>query len=114
MTDEKLRTLIHILANDLKAFDHEVISLTNGVVSSLTVPTGLNTNAKYAIVDISGGDADQDYCRIWEDGSSPTASQGLKRFTESNFDIIGRDNLTNFRIFPNATGLTLNVQYYRD
>jgi len=80
---------------------------------ALTVPTG----AKYALISVES-DISTRACRIWENGSNPTAAIGLIKANLDTFDITGANNLANFRIILDtlaaASTLTkLNILYYK-
>jgi hypothetical protein len=56
-----------------------------------------------------------DVCRFWEVlGAIPTATEGLILGDCGTYEIIGEDNIANFRIIGIENGMThtLNVQYF--
>jgi hypothetical protein len=105
-----LEKIVRALTYDATAFANQTITVNNLATASLTVPTG----TKYALCYISSSTA-TDFIRYWLDGSTPTSSQGIKRLTETAFDISGADDIKNFKCYASvASGLiTLNVQYFR-
>jgi hypothetical protein len=103
-----LENILKALTYDATAFANQTITLTNGNVVSLTIPTG----TKYALCYISSSTA-TDFIRYWLDGSTPTSTNGIKRPAETAFDINGADDIKNFKCIASGTGLVLNVQYFR-
>lgn len=79
---------------------NQTLTVSTGVVS-LTVPG----TATHALITCEGGDV-----RFWEDGTNPTATQGLLLLTGNAVEL---SNLANLR-FIKKTGqadATLNVSY---
>lgn len=96
-----------ILANDWRGISNQQL-VVNNTVKKLTVPT----NAKYALIVVES-DAEGTAVRYWQDGSSPTANEGIPRADQGGLDIVEKQNLINFRIIQAQAGThNLQVQYF--
>jgi hypothetical protein len=71
--------------------------------TTLTVPSGA-THA-LACVDVGGGDI-----RFWEDGSVPSATEGLLIQAGETAELT---NLSDITMFPSAGTVTVNISYRR-
>jgi len=64
---------------------------------------------KLAVVKVAGGQI-----RYWCNGDTPTASVGMLCEVGDEIEIVGKDNIQNFKaIRVSSTDATLSIQYYR-
>lgn len=106
-----LRRVYTAITTDNGAISHEVLTLNNAGVFSLTPPV----NAQYALIVVEevGSSGSSKVVRYFLDGTNPTASVGIVRGDGDAFDISGKVNLDNFRVIKVAGGNhTLTVQYF--
>ena len=103
-----LEKIVRALTYDATAFANETITLTDTSTQKLTVPEG----TKYALCYLSNGEPTS-YINYWLDGSKPNATEGIKRLSETAFDINGADDIKNFECYVSGTDMILNVQYFR-
>ena len=104
--------LVDLARKNLVAFDYQTLTVdaTVGGVS-LTVPAGAN----YALIEVESS-ISTPAIRYKECGptSAVTATSGIRRSNLDAFDVVGYQNLVNFRAIQVAGGVhQLNIQYYR-
>ncbi len=108
-----LRELIQISRSNLKAIGWQSLTVdaTVGGVS-LTLPT----NANYALIVVESTIVGSPAIRYLECGNTVQAvstTVGIPRSNLDAFDVVGTENLTNFRAIQVAGGThTLSIQYY--
>lgn len=112
-------------ADSSKQLLHELLILTkknniavgyqkltvDGTVKSLTVPN----DATYALIVVESSIATE-AIRYLELGATtpPSATDGIPRSDTNAFDVVGYQNLINFRVTQVAAGThTLHIQYYK-
>ncbi len=83
---------------------HEVIELSDALVSSFDYPDGVS----YALVSVEG-----DGMRYWGDGSLPAVDAGHYFGDGGVFDVIGISNLRSFRAIGTTNLCKLMVSYYK-
>ncbi len=108
---QTLTKLLQIASTGWRAIGHETITLSTAGVYSLTVPD----QARYAlmVIEETGSTGTQKIVRFWEDGSNPTASDGIARGDMDAWDVISYSNLKDFKIIRvTAAAHKLFVQYY--
>ena len=58
--------------------------------------------------------ADRDaLARVKENGAAPTKDSGFGMYHQDAYEIIGFENIQNFRVIALAEGVVLRVQYYK-
>lgn len=105
--------LLFYLLRGKTASGKQILPVTDAS-AALTVPSDAYSAIIVIIAHASAVRTD-DVARFWEDGSIPTAAQGLVLGDRTPYEIKGRDNLSNFKIIGVDAGLThsLQIQYYR-
>jgi hypothetical protein len=109
--EDILRGMYTRMTTGHKAIGHEIITLSDGNVHSLTVPT----DARYAlmVLEETGGTGTAKLIRFWEDGSNPTTTTGIVRGDMDAWDVVSYANLKSFKIIRlTASAHKLFVQYY--
>jgi len=84
-------------------------------ISSVSSSTGFtatnippaNVNVAYALVQALSG-----AIRVCEDGTTPTATKGIKFNIEESFEIWGAEALENFRAIDDGGTASLEVIYF--
>ena len=65
----------------------------------------------------SGDEVDADdrtvLARVKENGAPPTKGSGFGMYHQDAYEIIGFENIQNFRVIALAEGVVLRVQYYK-
>ena len=65
----------------------------------------------------SGDEVDADdrtvLARVKENGATPTKGSGFGMYHQDAYEIIGFENIQNFRVIALAEGVVLRVQYYK-
>ncbi len=107
-----LKQLVDASRYNLIAFGYQTLTVdaTVGGVS-LTVPAGAN----YALIEVESSIATP-AIRYKECGptSAVTATDGIRRSNLDAFDVVGYQNLINFRAIQVGAGThQINVMYYR-
>lgn len=102
------RDILKQLSNDYNAFAVQTVSVTTSALG-LTIPSG----AKYALIQIESTNT-VDAVRFWIN-ATPTSTVGMIRNHLDVLDLIGANNLAQFRFIKGAGGGTsqLNIIYYR-
>ncbi len=80
------------------------ISSSTGFTAAKIPPA--NKRVVYAVVQAVGGD-----CRFCIDGTTPTASKGLRLQEDGSCEVWGESALTNFRAIDDTGTATLEVVY---
>lgn len=99
-------------------------NLNNGVTATWLATTGHTATTDYltftvypkkfaelpnlAVVKVAG-----DQIRAWCNGDTPTSSVGMLYEVGDEFEIVGKDNIRNFKAIRVTADATLSIQYYR-
>lgn len=92
--------------------DTEKLTLTAGTSTAFTSGKISTTNGDKtvrAVVQVEGADI-----RITWDGTTPTADLGLKVDDGSWFQIVGEDNITNFKAYSITSTATAYIMYEKE
>ena len=107
-----IQDLIFLSKKNLKAIGWQSLTIANNAGGyALTVPTG----AVYALIVVESN-ITTPAIRYLEIGPSTavTSSVGIPRSNLDAFDVVGAENLTNFRAIQIGVGThTLSIQYYK-
>lgn len=111
---DAIKSLLAYLQKERIAIGKQVLSFDDSPAVALTIPTGA-TYAEVSLVADATVASTSNVARFWTDGSTPTATEGLSRNHLAAWDIIGGDNLANFKIIGVEAGKThvLNVLYFK-
>lgn len=111
-TDKNLLdSLRRISSNFGKARKYERISLTDGLVHTLT---SLKTSFQYVQIRLesSSGAANTPVARYTVSGETPSSTVGMPLLGWEQFDITDYENLSNFKIIGIGGTEYLNVTYF--
>jgi len=110
--------VIRLLKDELTAISEalggfQILTVTDAAAVSLTVPTG----ASMAVISTEGDSTASDTSRVVmfkENGTSPTATEGIGQGNNDVYISRGFTNLSNFKAIGIEAGKThkLKVQYY--
>lgn len=103
-----LSKILSELLTYMRCIGYEKLTVSSSSVS-LTPPS----NAKYALCVVESTVTDQIALRYLETGAAPTSSNGMPRWDQGAFDILGTDNIRSFKAIQATAGThAINVQYY--
>jgi hypothetical protein len=106
-----LQELINLNKKVLVACAYQKLTV-DGTVKSLTVPNGVKY-AELKLESLDTGIASR-HLLLGSSGTQPTTTDGIGLNSLDVIDIVGYQNLINFRITRVQSGITiLHVQYYK-
>ena len=98
---------VRVISGSRKPFGYQQITSLTGVVA-LTVPTPVNQEANYCVIQCEG--ATTNIVRWRDDGTNPTTSVGMLLFGGQEMDYSG--DLNTIRFIDSVGSSILNVSYY--
>jgi len=102
-----LKDVLKVLINDKNAIGNQTLTVTN-TAQSLT-PTA---NASRALIQVQSSVATT-AIRYWEDGSVPAVGIGMSQGNAALIELLGSENIRNFKVIQDTGGVTqLNITYY--
>ena len=105
--------LLWKLLNGQKAVNNEVLTLsTDNAVGLASVPANVSKAIIYINADATFTDKTE-VIRFLETGTNPTVSIGIGLPDKAYYEIVGADNIANFKVIrKEAKNVVINVQYF--
>ena len=107
-----LRELIKITNREKIALGYEKLTVTGGTAQSLA---SIPTNANYMEIRVESATTSGVIIRYNLLGtvSPPTTTDGMALTYLDLFDVVGRQNIINFRVIAVSGSHTIHVQYFK-
>jgi hypothetical protein len=105
-----LHELLRLTKKNNTAIGYQKLTV-DGTVKALTVPA----TATYALITLESSIATE-AIRYLELGTvtPPSSTDGISKLDNAMFEVVGAQNLSNFRVTQAAAGThTLHIQYYK-